>query len=105
VAAPRVLADVAHRGVDARQRLPDGGEQLRAGLGQLDGARVAQEQRHADVVLQRLDLAADGRLGERHLLGRQAEVEVARHRLEGAQVAGLDGARAQVGLGVQHGGH
>jgi hypothetical protein len=68
-------------------------------------ARVAQEQAHAHLFFQRLDLPADGRLGERHLLGRGAEIQVARHRLEGAQVAGGDRPGAQVGLGMLHAGN
>jgi hypothetical protein len=75
-----------------------GAQQLGAGAGQFHRARVAQEQRHADLVFQRLDLAADGRLGQRQLVGRGAEVQVPGHGLEGAQADG-DRAAAQVGDG------
>ena len=94
----RALADLAHRAVDPRQRLLHRQQQLRAGAGQLDRARVAQEQADADLFLERLDLPADRRLGQRHFLGRGAEVEVPRHRLEGPQVAGGNRPGAQVGL-------
>jgi len=46
------LADLAHRGVDLLQRGRHRAQQLGAGPGQLHGARVAQEQRHADFILQ-----------------------------------------------------
>lgn len=36
-------------------------------------------------------------------VGRGTEVQVSRHRLEGAQVAGGDGAGAQMGLVLLHG--
>ena len=83
--------------------LRHGRQQLRAGAGQLHRARVAQEQAHAHFFFQRLDLAAHGRLGERHLFRGGAEVQVPRHGFEGAQVAGRDRAGAQVRLGVLHG--
>ena len=56
-----------------------------------------------DFFFQRLDLAAHGRLGERHFLGRGAEVQVPGDRFEGAQMAGRDRPGAQVGLGMLHG--
>ena len=97
------LADLAHRAVDARQRLRHGQQQLRAGAGQFHRARVPQEQAHAHFFFQRLDLAAHGRLGERHFLGGGPEIQVPGHGFEGPQVAGRDGAGAQVRLGVLHG--
>jgi len=48
---------------------------------------VAQEKGHAHFFFQRLDLAAHGRLGERQLVGRSAEVQVPRHGQKGAPVA------------------
>jgi hypothetical protein len=70
--------------------------------GQLDLARAAQEQHAADLLLQRLDLAADGRLREAQLVGRGAEREQPRNGLEGAQRA--DGQRALAEQGsVGHG--
>jgi hypothetical protein len=73
------------------------------GAGQLHRPGVAQKQGHAHLFFQRLDLPADGGLGQRHFFGRRAEVQVPRHGLEGAQVAGRDGPGAQVGLGMLHG--
>ena len=89
---------MAHRRVDAGQRLPHGLQQLHAGGGQLHRAGVAQKQGHAHLVFQRLDLPADGRLRQRHFLGRHAEIEMPGHRLERAQVACLHGAGTQMGL-------
>ena len=56
-----------------------------AGVGQLDRAGAAVEQREAELLLQRADLVAER--GRRHvqLLGRLGEAQVAGDRLEGAQ--------------------
>ena len=102
--APGVLADLAHRAVDARQRLLDGQQQLRTGARQFDCPRVAQEQGHAHFFFERLDLPAHGGLGQCHFLGGGAKVEVARDRLERAQMAGGDRPGTEVGLGMEHGG-
>ncbi len=80
------LADLAHRAVDATQRRRDGAQQQLAGLRELHAARAAREQRRAQLVLQALDLAADGRLGDVQLLGRGAEARAPGHGLEAAQV-------------------
>ena len=50
-------------------------------------ARAAQEQRGAEFVFQRADLAADGRLREVQFVGRAAKTQAPGHRLEGAQAA------------------
>ena len=62
----------------AQQRLPVGGD--------LDVARAANEQLRPELVLETLDLAADGRLGDVQLVGGGAEAERPRDRFEGAQV-------------------
>ena len=48
-------------------------------------ARAAREERRAELVLQALDLPADGRLREVQLVGGAAEAQAPRDRLEGPQ--------------------
>ncbi|EWS52453.1 hypothetical protein X551_04762 [Methylibium sp. T29] len=92
-AAPAArAADLAHAGIEPLQRRRHRSEQRDTVAGEGDAAGAAGEQRAADLVLQRLDLAADGRLREVQLLGRGTEAEVARDGLEGADRA--DGERA-----------
>ncbi|MCY1555352.1 hypothetical protein D9M68_920080 [compost metagenome] len=64
---------------------------------------MAQEERGADLVFERLDLPADGTLCEGQLLGGGAEVQVPRHGVKGAQVAGRDRAGAGMAGGKRHG--
>ena len=75
------------RGVELLQQRRHRAQQRRAGAGELDMARAAQEQRRAEFVLERADLAADGRLGEVQFLGGGAKAQAPRHRLEGPQAA------------------
>ncbi len=70
---PARAADLAHRGVQALQQRHHAAQQLHAGAGELDLARAAHEQRRAEFVFERLDLAADGRLRQVQLLGRGAK--------------------------------
>jgi hypothetical protein len=56
-----------------------------AGLGERERAVAALEQRHAELVLELLDLAAHRRLGEVELLARLGERQVARRGLEAHQ--------------------
>ena len=60
------LGGRAHGG----EHLRGGGVELLAGLGQRERAVAALEQRHAELVLELLDLAADRRLREVQLLAR-----------------------------------
>ena len=46
------------------------------------GSRPPLEQCHPEVVLQRLDLAADGGLGNEQLFGSLGEAQIARSRFE-----------------------
>ena len=64
------------------QQLGGGALQHAALLGQHQRAVPALEQRDAQVLLQRPDLPADGRLRDEQLLGRLGEGEVAGRRLE-----------------------
>ena len=64
------------------QQLGGGALQDAALLGQHQRAMPALEQGNAQVLLQRPDLPADGRLGDEQLLGRLGEGEVACRRLE-----------------------
>jgi len=56
-----------------------------ARAGQDEGFGVAHEQGDPKIVLQHLDLVADGRRGDAQLLGRARKAEMARGDLEGAQ--------------------
>ena len=60
----------------------------RAGGRHPDAATMALEQTDAALLLDDGQLPADGRLGECQFVGSGTEVQVPRHRLEGAQVAG-----------------
>lgn len=61
------------------------GQQPFARLRQRHLPRAAEEQRLADILLQKLDLVADGRLRHAELLAGAGEAQVPRHRLEDAQ--------------------
>ena len=99
-APPGRLAHQPHGGVHTFNGRPHGAVQLCACAGQLHRTRVAQEQRHAHLVFQRLDLPADRRLGERQFIRRRAEVEVLGHGQKGAPVAGGNSPGADDGGGV-----
>jgi hypothetical protein len=69
-------------------------------LGELHAAPGAAEQRHAEEVLQRGDLAADRALRQRELLRRAGEALVARGGLEGEQRGGAGDLLAHRRFGV-----
>jgi len=71
------------------------------GLGQLHAPPGAPKERHAQVVLQRIDLSADGALGQRQFLGRPREALVAGRRLEGKQGVGAGDLLAHDGVGAR----
>jgi hypothetical protein len=54
----------------------------------------ALEQRHAEIALERLDLARDGRLAEVHRLGGTRQVAELGHRHEGLELGQVHGGRA-----------
>src|SRR6202011_5895624 len=70
----RRLEPLQHVGGDAVERL--------AAFGQSERARAPLEQTHAEMVLERLDLAAHPRLGDEKLLRRLGEAERPGGRLE-----------------------
>ena len=65
------------------ERLANRGEQRHPGIGQLEAAIVAPEQRHAQVILQCFHLPADRAMGQVELLGRGAEAQAVGGDLEG----------------------
>ena len=69
------------------------------GLGQLYTPPGAPKERHAQVLLQRVDLPADGALGQRQFLGSPGEAFVAGRRLEGKQGVGAGDLLAHDGAG------
>jgi hypothetical protein len=72
-------------GVEQRERLVRDAVQLLAGARELERPAAALEQRLADLLLERLDLAADRRLRDEQLLRRAGEAQVARRGAETAQ--------------------
>jgi hypothetical protein len=101
--APGALANLPHARINALQRGGRRTQQLRACAGEFHRAGVTKEQGSADLVFQRLNLTADRALCERELLGGRTEIEVARHRFEGAQVAGGNRPGAGMAAGELHG--
>ncbi|MDT4864715.1 hypothetical protein FQZ97_994840 [compost metagenome] len=101
--APDVLADLPHGRINALQRHPAGAQQLRARAGELDGARMAQEEGSAHLVFERLDLPAHRALCEGEFLGGGAEVQVPGDGVKSAQVPGGDGAGAGMAGRKRHG--
>src|SRR3954451_19237741 len=83
-ASPRAVRRAAAAACSTRSRMARAlGQQCRAGLGQLDAARLAVEQLHIELVFERADLLAQGRLldaepfrraGDMALLGNGDEV-------------------------------
>jgi len=61
------------------------GQQRLALAGDLESARTAHEQRHAEALLERLHLVADGGLGDVQFLGGVGEACVTGGRFEGTQ--------------------
>ena len=70
-----------------------------SGLGQLHAPPGTPKERHAQVLLQRVDLPADGALGQRQFLGRPREALVAGRGLEGKQGMGAGDLLAHDGVG------
>ena len=75
---PTPLERVGH----AVERIAQVGQQRLALAGYLEPARTAHEQRHAEPLLERLDLVADRGLRDVQLLGGVGEAGVAGGRLE-----------------------
>ena len=68
-----VLGELGLDGLELDQDVVGGAEQHLALLGQHQAARVPVEQRHADILLQRADLARDRRLRQMQLVGGMRE--------------------------------
>ncbi|MNT51102.1 hypothetical protein D3C72_1880520 [compost metagenome] len=68
-----------------------GGQQHFARLGQGQAAAAAVEQRHAQALLQRLDLRRDRRLGQRQCFGRLRQIAQPGDRDEGADLIDFHG--------------
>ncbi|MNQ81647.1 hypothetical protein D3C85_966780 [compost metagenome] len=81
-----------HRLVHLGQHLAGFVEEQAAGFGQLHPPVGAFQQARADFLFQRLDLLAQGRLGNTQLFGRPAEVQLLGHGNEIAQVSQFHGA-------------
>ncbi|CPJ60674.1 Uncharacterised protein [Bordetella pertussis] len=77
-------------GAQHQQRL-GGGQQRFAGLGQAKPARGPVEQRHAQALLQRLQLGGDGGLGQRQRFGGLGQIAQAGDGDEGADLVDLHG--------------
>ena len=71
-------------GLQLHQHVMRGAEQHLALLGQHQAARMAVEQRHADILLERADLPGDRRLRQPQLLGGMGERASLRRRVEHA---------------------
>ena len=76
-----VLQGVGH----AIERIAQIGQQRLALAGDLEPARTAHEQRHAQPLLKRLHLMADGGLGDVQFLGGMGEACMTGCRFEGTQ--------------------
>ena len=85
LARAAALAQMGGGLADPREGVAQDREQHGTGLGQLDPAAPAPEQRPAQLALQVLDLMADRRVGDAELVAGLAEAEMARRRLERAQ--------------------
>ena len=68
------------------------------GLGQLHAPPGTPKERHAQVVFQRIDLSADGALGQRQFFGSPREAFVAGRGLEGKQGVGAGDLLAHDGV-------
>src|SRR5262249_43993703 len=86
-AAPQALQGIELRAYpfELAQALLGVTQQDLARRRELDAARVALEQRHAELVLELLHLATERRLRDMQFLGRLADRAVARDRCEIAQ--------------------
>jgi hypothetical protein len=81
-AAHALAADAVDGPPQLVESTPHPRQQLGAFLGEGHGARVAPEQRDADVGFERFDLRADGRGRDAEFLGSGRETEVSRDGLE-----------------------
>ena len=87
--AGRLVLVLGQLGLDALeldQHVMRGAEQHLALLGQHQAARVAVEQRHADILLERADLPRDRRLRQMQLLGGMGERASLRRGVKHAQL-------------------
>ena len=73
------------------QHIRDGGEKQLAFVGQGQAAGMALEERRGNLLLQRTDLAADGRLRQAQRLAGMGEAAGARHRVEDAKFVPIHG--------------
>jgi hypothetical protein len=79
---PARVAKPVGRRVDLRERRVRDQVELLSGAGELQAAVHALEERLPDLLLERLDLAADRRLGNEQLMRRAGEAQVARGSAE-----------------------
>ena len=80
-----VLGDLAYRFGQLRQRDAHASRESLALVGQPDAASGALDQLHAKVVLERLQLMADGAVRDMHSLRRLGQAAGTRHGFERAQ--------------------
>ena len=92
-----MLFEVLHRGLELVEPAPHAGQQLLPFGGELDAPAGTLEQLYLQVVLERLDLLADGRRGHVQRLGGVRERQARSHGLENAQ-----GIERQAGVGGGH---
>jgi hypothetical protein len=83
------LLGFRHRDVHLQEQLARGGVKRFAGIRQDHVGTVTIEQRRADLVLQRLDLAAERGLRDVQLFCRAAEVQQLGHSFEVTELAQL----------------
>ncbi len=82
---PAPLAQGSDTALERREGVADRRQQELTFVRQHQPSVQAAEQRHPQVLLQRLDLVADGGLGDEQLLGSLGEAEVPRGGLEGPE--------------------
>ena len=75
-------------------------QQLFALLGEFQGPMQPLEKRDPEPVFERLDLAADRRLGQRQLVGGACEAQMTSRRLEGFEQ--VEGGQVVAPHGVHH---
>src|SRR5690606_12643030 len=87
------LADIAAEfhadPAQAVERLATGIAQANPGICEFDAAPILDEQGHAQVLLEHLDLPTDSPMGDMQRFGRQADAVQPGSRLEGSQ--GIEG--------------
>ena len=87
VPAPARHANLPHGGIEAVEQRRHHAQQRLPRAGELDVPGAAQEQRRRELVFERADLTADGRLRQVQLGCRGTEAELPRDRLESADRA------------------